>query len=78
MHFDPIPKSTLPASPLSSEAFMALGIQHIAYIRPLAAKGRLMWAVHAADGSPLLVLDDPYEVALATVRQNDLVPVSVH
>lgn len=57
---------------------MALGIQHIAYIRPLAAKGRLMWAVHAADGSPLLVLDDPYEVALATVRQNDLVPVSVH
>lgn len=78
MRFDPNLKSSVPASPLSPEAFLALGMQHIAYVRPLASKGRMLWAVHAADGSPLTVIDDPYDVVLATVRQSDLMPVSVH
>lgn len=67
------------ANPLTDEAFLALGIQHLAYMRSTNLNGRKMWSVHAADGSPLTVLDaeDIYSVQ-ATIRQNDLIPVSVH
>lgn len=62
---------------LSPEDFAAFGVDHVAYVKPVEVNGVPAFAVHAADGTPLTVLPDR-EVASATIRQNDLEPVSVH
>jgi hypothetical protein len=62
---------------LSSQAFAALGVQDVAYIKPTSRDGRAMVAVHAADGTELAVVDSR-DVAMALVRQNELEPLSAH
>jgi hypothetical protein len=62
---------------LSSQAFAALGIEDVAYIKPVQREGKAMIAVHAADGTELAVADSR-DVAMAFVRQNDLEPLSAH
>jgi hypothetical protein len=62
---------------LSSQAFAALGLQDLAYIKPVERDGKPMIAVHAADGTELAVAETR-DVAMAVVRQNDLEPVSAH
>jgi hypothetical protein len=54
-----------------------LGVQHIAYVRPVMVDGTAGFAIHAADGTQMAVIGDR-EVAFAVVRQNELEPVSVH
>jgi hypothetical protein len=62
--------------------FAALGVQHIAYIKPIivdvengaAAHG---YAIHAADGTQMAVLQNR-DVAVAAVLQHEMEPVSVH
>lgn len=62
---------------ISPRDLMALGIQGIAYVRPLVADDRTVYAVHAADGSRIAIFDDR-DLAIATMRENGLEPVSVH
>jgi hypothetical protein len=62
---------------LSSQAFAALGLQDLAYIRPVEREGKKMIAVHAADGTELAVAESR-DIAVAFVRQNDLEPLSAH
>jgi len=63
---------------MTSDAFAHLGIEQVAYVKPVTLEdGRDVFAVHAADGQEMAVIADR-EVAFATVRQNDLEPVSVH
>jgi hypothetical protein len=62
---------------LPSQEFVALGMEHLAYIKPVTVNDHLAYAVHAADGTPMAVMDDR-AVAQAAVRQHDLEPVSVH
>ena len=70
---------TQTVQPLTDEAFLALGIQHLAYMKQTNIGGQVLWSVHAADGSPLTMLDSDDIVSVqATIRQNDLIPVSVH
>lgn len=65
--------------PLSEEAFLALGIQSLAYLRRASINGKTAWAAYAADGTRLSVFEGEDPVfARATLRQNDLIPVSVH
>lgn len=54
-----------------------LGVQHIAYVKPVTVDGTEGFAIHAADGTQMAVIGDR-AVAYAVVRQNDLEPVSVH
>ncbi len=65
------------ANPLSHHEFRLLGADRIAFIKPVTREGRTVFAVHAANGKRLALLDS-YEVACMTVVQNDLEPVSVH
>lgn len=60
---------------LSSQAFAALGLQDLAYIKPVQREGKTMVAVHAADGTELAVAESR-DVAIAFIRQNDLEAVS--
>jgi hypothetical protein len=62
---------------ISSEEFAALGVQGIAYVKDVTVNGAHLVAIHAADGTQLAVVPSR-DVALATVRQNELEPASVH
>ncbi len=63
---------------MSAREFALLGMEDLAYVKP--KKGGDVansFAIHTADGNEVAVVADR-DVAIATVRQNDLVPVSVH
>lgn len=62
---------------LSPQDFVAFGVDHIAYVKPMKVENALVWAVHAADGTPLTIMSE-LDVACAAIRQNDMEPVSVH
>jgi hypothetical protein len=54
-----------------------LGMQDIAYVKPVLVDGTEGFAVHAADGTQMALIGDR-DIAFAVVRQNELEPVSVH
>ena len=62
---------------MSSRELALFGMQDHAYVKPVLVNGVTAFAVHAADGTQVTVLPDR-EIALATVRQHDLEPLSVH
>jgi hypothetical protein len=54
-----------------------LGMQDIAYVKPVVVDGTAGYAIHAADGTQI-ALTGNRDIAFAVVRQNELEPVSVH
>ena len=62
---------------MTSRELALFGMQDLAYVKPVLVDGVTAFAVHAADGTQITVLPDR-EIALATVRQHDLEPLSVH
>ncbi len=67
---------------LSTNDFLRIGMNEIAYVRPFAVTGgnsdeKQAFAVYAADGTQLSVLDS-MDMAMATLRHNDLIPVTLH
>jgi hypothetical protein len=62
---------------MSSRELALFGMQDLAYVKPVLVDGVTAFAVHAADGTQVTVLPDR-EIALVTVRQHDLEPLSVH
>jgi hypothetical protein len=62
---------------ISTREFEALGMQGVAYVKRVVVNDTIAYAVHAADGTEVAMLPDR-EIAFATVRQNDLEPLSVH
>ena len=86
--FDP---SAMPRPAMSAERFAALGENRVAYIKairsedvqrqfpqaPQLAPGTLLYALHAADGTPIM-LTDSREAAIANAWSQELETVSVH
>ena len=62
---------------VSRKDFSALGLEDMAYIKTVEVEGQLLHAIHAADGTPLTVMNGR-AVAFAAVRQHDMEPMSVH
>lgn len=64
---------------LSPKDFLKIGMDEIAYVRPLNVRGasNKVYGVYAADGTQLSVLDS-MDMAIATMRHNDLLPVTLH
>ena len=62
---------------LSTRDFKTMGMNQMAYIREVKVDGQLSFAVHAADGTQLAV-NDSAELAMASVLNNDMYPVTVH
>ena len=54
-----------------------LGMQDVAYVKPVVVDGNASYAIHAADGTQMALIGDR-DIAFAVVRQNELEPVSVH
>ncbi len=62
---------------LSDRDMAALGLQMVAYVKPVRIAGEDVFAVHAADGTEMAVMGD-IRVALEMIRDNDLEAVHVH
>jgi hypothetical protein len=62
---------------LSEEQLAALGMSHIAYVKPVVINGVAGFAIHAADGTPMAVAGDR-DVAVAAIVQHEMHPLSVH
>ncbi|MFI4988991.1 MAG: DUF1150 family protein [Alphaproteobacteria bacterium] len=62
---------------ITPQELYVLGVQQLAYVKSVSENGVDAYAVFAADGTQLGVMASR-EVAFATLRQNDLEPVSVH
>jgi hypothetical protein len=62
---------------MSDHDLAVLGLQFVAYVKPVAFQGSKVYSIHAADGTEIAVLDDR-DVALAAIRSHDLEPVCVH
>ena len=62
---------------ISPQEFALLGVQYVAYIKRVVINDAVGFAIHAADGTQVALVRD-HDLAVATVRQNDLEPMSVH
>ena len=62
---------------LTPQDFLHLGLNHIAYIKPIALNDRIAWSVFAADGTALSThLTE--QAATASARQSQLFSVHTH
>jgi hypothetical protein len=55
----------------------ALGVSHIAYVKPVLVNGTRAFAIHGADGTPMAVAGAE-DLAFAAIRQHEMVPSLVH
>lgn len=62
---------------LSAHDLGRFGLEDIAYIKSVTVNGQKFHSIHAADGTPLTVVNER-SLAFATVRQHDMQPASVH
>jgi hypothetical protein len=62
---------------LSPHELGQLGMQIVAYVKPVFVEGVAAFAVHAADGRQIAIVLDR-EAAFGVVRQHGMAPVSVH
>lgn len=62
---------------LSEQQLAALGVSHVAYLKPVTVNGVQGFAIHAADGTPMAVAGTR-DVAVAAVVQHEMLPLSVH
>jgi hypothetical protein len=68
---------SLESPQLTAKELAVLGVQDVAYVRPVRADGKSAFAIHAADGTEMAVVASR-ELAFAVIRQNDMEAVSVH
>ncbi len=62
---------------LSPTDLASLGLNNIAFVKPVLVEGEPAFGIHAADGTPMAIMA-AHDLAFAAIRQNDLEPVSVH
>lgn len=72
-------KTALPVetTPMSVQDFTDWGLANVAYIKPVEMNGRTVYAVFAANGRQLGLMET-LNSAHAALFQNDLEPVSLH
>jgi hypothetical protein len=54
-----------------------LGMEQLAYVKPVMLNGARAFAIHAADGTPMAVAQD-HNLAVAAIVQHEMVPAQVH
>tara|TARA_Y100000031_G_C8218971_1_gene384885 strand:- start:1065 stop:1310 length:246 start_codon:yes stop_codon:yes gene_type:complete len=62
---------------ISRHDLVSLGLEYVAFVKPVVIDGKKAYAIHAADGNQL-GLAPGRETAFALVLQHDLEPVSIH
>jgi hypothetical protein len=62
---------------ISAAQLAQLGMQQIAYVKPVVLNGEQGFAIHAADGTPMALAGNR-ELAVAAIMQHEMVPAQVH
>jgi hypothetical protein len=62
---------------ISAEQLAQLGMQQIAYVKPVVVNGTAAFSIHAADGTPMAIAGE-LDVAVAAIVQHEMVPAQVH
>ena len=62
---------------LSRQELGLLGIEAVAYVKPVFVEGVAAFAVHAADGSQIAIVLTR-EAGYAVIHSNGMMPISVH
>jgi hypothetical protein len=62
---------------ISSEELETLGMDEVAYVKPVMTQTGLAFAIHAADGRQL-ALTSSEALAAAVIIQNEMLPKLVH
>ena len=62
---------------LSQADLGRLGMQQLAYVKPVMVNGAHAFAIHAADGTPMAVAQDR-SLAIAAIHQHEMVAAQVH
>jgi hypothetical protein len=62
---------------VTTDQLGALGVSHIAYVKPVIVNGEAGFAIHAADGTPMALAGDR-ATAMAAIVQHEMLPLSVH
>jgi hypothetical protein len=62
---------------ISTEDLAQLGMQQIAYVKPVVVDGLPQFAIHAADGTPMAIASG-LDVAIGAIVQHEMVPTQVH
>lgn len=62
---------------LSAKDFLNIGLHQLAYIKPVEEGETQGFAIHAADGTQLSLVED-YQEAANLARLNALEPVTIH
>jgi hypothetical protein len=62
---------------ISTAQLAQLGMQQIAYVKPVMLNGEQGFAIHAADGTPMALAGN-LELAVAAIVQHEMVPAQVH
>jgi len=69
--------NTVDRMSMTSQELAVLGMQNVAYVKPIEAEGKPAYAICAADGTQM-ALAASRDLAFAVIRQNDMEPASVH
>ena len=62
---------------ISIDDLAKLGMPSVAYVRPATLNGAAVYAIHAADGTPMAFAADR-DLAIAAVLENEMHPTWVH
>lgn len=62
---------------LTQDQLMALGMADVAYVKRVVVDGEIVFAIHAADGSPMALAADR-DLAMAAIVQHEMSPALVH
>ena len=54
-----------------------LGVEQVAYVKPVLLNGTVAFAIHAADGTPMAVAQD-HASAVAAIMEHEMLPAAVH
>jgi hypothetical protein len=62
---------------ISVSQLAQLGVSELAYVKPVVVNGAIAYAIHSADGTPMAIAPER-DLAMAAIRQHELIPVLVH
>jgi hypothetical protein len=72
-----VPETVLNIHHISAAQLADLGMDEIAFVKPVMTENGPAFAIHAADGTPLAIASD-VPVAAAAIIQNEMLPTLVH
>ncbi len=62
---------------ITTDQLAQLGVSHLAYIKPVTVGGEDVFAIHAADGTPMAVAPNR-ELAWGAIIEHEMVPTLVN